>query len=48
MKKIFKELQNLYSWSEFYQKNERFADAEKTKNQINEFKKKHNLNDNRK
>lgn len=45
MKKIFKELQCFYSWAEFYQKNERFNDAEKTKQQIKDFKTKHNLND---
>lgn len=44
MKKVFKDLQNLYSWSDFYKKNERFADAEKTQKQIIELKNKHNLN----
>jgi hypothetical protein len=48
MKKIFKDLQNLYSWNEFYTKNERFANAEKTKKQIEDYKKKHNITDNKK
>ena len=32
--KKIKELQNLYSWSEFYSRNEKWNDYEKTQNQI--------------
>lgn len=39
-----KELQNLYSWSEFYSKNQRWDDYNKCEIQIIEFKEKYNLN----
>ena len=38
-----KELEILYSWSEFYRKNKREEDFKKTEKQIKEFKSKNNL-----
>lgn len=36
---LIKELQNLFSWKQFYQWNDNFEMIEKTQNQINELQK---------
>lgn len=40
---IVKELQCLYSWAEFYGKNQQWESMDKTQLQIEEFKNKHGL-----
>lgn len=40
---IYKKLQNLFSWSEFYRVNDNFAAYEFTKEQINEYTNKYKL-----
>lgn len=44
MKEVMKQLECLYSWSDFYKQNQRFSEWAKTQEQIDEFKRKHNLN----
>jgi len=40
---ILKQLQCLYSWKEFYAKNQLWSQMDKCAIQIDEFKKKHNI-----
>ncbi len=42
-KQLKKQFQNLCSWAEFYQVNQRLDDYNKTQLQIDEFKRKHNF-----
>ena len=42
-RQAIKQLQNLYSWEDFYRANQRFEDLEKIREQIEEFKNDNNL-----
>ena len=43
-REIQKQLENLFSWADFYKQNQRWTEWAKTQDQIDAFKNKHGLN----